>query len=295
MEEIQVRKIISLSILAALGASALAVSDLELKSANHIYREFYPTLNYPGSTTSRPTGFFNPGNASSVTKDTLNEHGFWMRLSNYKSSGINPVTVSDGREYQMFNEYESSANGAEGAKGFIVPGINGAVNEALRFNLRYKLNEVDANSAYVKIDWFIENKMNNDVEIDLYSLNDLDGPQTAMSDTGAYANGIMSFLGDMGGAFAYAPGATSWEMNTFGAGDAIDKSLTDNAITGALSNSIKDNKGDIVGAFHWKIKLGAGQGMNGSVYRGYGAVPEPATMIALGGGLLALARRRNKK
>ena len=132
-------KVLIASILIAGVSSAFAspsTVQLTTTGPNWFYQEFYPTLNFPGSTSSQPTGSFNPGSSLDIVKDGLNAHAWSIRVNN------------DGREYQMHNEIAASNSGAVASKTFRVAEIfNGNANAAT-FKADYKHVALNSDLAY---------------------------------------------------------------------------------------------------------------------------------------------------
>lgn len=286
---IQVKKVLLSSMLVSVAASmafAANPSTVSLSTAgpNWVYTEFYPTMNTPGSTTQTPTGHYNPGASLDIVKDGLNAF-MW----NVKVQG-------EGREYQAFNEIAASGSGNMASKTYGIWGVNQQTTIGT-LKLDYKLVALSATESYVQIMWTLKNTATTSRSFDLYSFNDLDGPENAQSDAGSYGNNIFTFKGNTGSMYAssYGYGVTSYEMGAaLGSGSVKDR-LTDNSVTGMLSNSVAQNSGDLQGTFHYAMNVGANQSISGTIVRGYNVVPEPATFVALGAALLGVAARRRKK
>jgi len=268
-------------------------SSLTLKTSSPAPWYFQANLpsTSPGSSATTATGFYNPGTGSNFSGlDIFREGWFWMR-----TSGTN---ATDGREYQLWNQWSSSLISANQAK-MVYRQNAGSLVRAIEVEMLFTLTGSSATKSALQIDWTVRNLHTAALTTNFYAFMDLNGPNASgnTNDTGSYSNGAFKFVGqtkpaEFASFVASGMTPTAYEMNL---ASALKTKLT-NSSADTLSNSVVDGGPgkDLAAAFQYTLALNAGEAKNGRMVVGYNAVPEPGTLLALGAALGGFAARRRR-
>ncbi|MBL8087893.1 MAG: PEP-CTERM sorting domain-containing protein [Chthonomonas sp.] len=279
---------LTILVLGAVGAQA-QVSNMTLSTTspnwvyNHIFSNSIGNPGAIGRTTTSSTngaGYFNPGTGLNVAKDALKRLWFY-----YNGDG-------GGREYALSNQVAATVGASSATMTYREwDGANNA--NKFEWTLTYNLTATSVNSATMTLDWKVKNVSAEDHSLNVFILGDLGGSNDSIT----YNNGRYVFNTNL-------PNSTKITMDSYGLpitsyeatkNDAtFNKLLGDSSLLTNLTN-VASETGDVAGAYHFNIgTLRSNDFRCGQIVVKYEAVPEPATMAALGLGVLAVAARRRR-
>ncbi|HRF59062.1 MAG TPA: PEP-CTERM sorting domain-containing protein [Fimbriimonadaceae bacterium] len=265
-------------LLAVASASFAIVDSFVLNHNGATYSE--GNLRLPGTNSNNGLANFSTSNGI----DNLAQNWWWFRFT------------GDGREFALSNQVFSQQDSPSTIR--LVYRERDVI-----FDLQYTLTALNPNHARVQIGFKIENLRNTPVGVDFFSYTDYDLNNTAGDDTGQFVGPNYMTVTDgasptWGTLTASAGSLIGWEMRDY---PNLVGRLSNNQITN-LNNGADAGPNDWTGAFQWRVDLtppstgGFGNQFVGSLVKEiYNPVPEPASLLALAGGLgLLVARRRRK-
>lgn len=207
--------------------------------------------------------------------DGLWEQGYYVKI------GSGPVV--------NVNQFFVSANqvSADRIDAFYFDNLSG-----LAMNIRFLLTgSPGGNTADMAEVVTVHNNGNNNVAFSLYQFNDFDLRGSFTGDTATKLNS--STIQQVENGHSITVGVTGIpDIATVGLADGVGNIRT-RMINGTLTQN-NTFTGDAAFIFGYDEQLAAGQSWQMSANKVY-AVPEPATMVALGLGAAAMLRRRKKK
>ncbi len=176
--------------------------------------------------------------------------------------------------------------------------VTGQGGRPLRFTVDYSLTHISPGRSLVETAFTLTHRGQGSLTIDLFNFNDIDMLDTQFDDSARYvgANAQTHMVTDPEGAVWSATASTAGLTGSVidSAGilkmDMSDAFTNDYALGG---DPFLD--GDVAGVFQWTVTLQPGESFRGSVVQRLDVVPEPATLTALGLGLLAAFRRRRHR
>lgn len=271
------KRLCALSGLALLGGAALAQGTITDGEALFQF--------FSGTSGERMTADGGEANfsANEGTTDHVFQNWWWFRVDNV-----------DTREYALSGLTSQSYVGAVATLTFTEP-------EGIDFTLVYTITDLGGNSATLVASLTALNNSGRAMDLNLFNYVDYDVGGSFGNDSatllGPAPNARMRITDGGGPDFTefLGVGFPAWEVDTWA---NVSGRLADGFINNYSNTGLPFGPADWTGAYQWRIRqLRAGQSV--TVVEGLsintGAVPEPATLLALGPALAALAARRRRK
>jgi len=205
--------------------------------------------------------------------------------------------TGDTREYMVSGPAATFSSTVDTFTMNVDRNVNNAGANNLRFTLNYKIVSLTPTSPMLIATMTVMNIGAAATSVSLFNYADFDipgGGNDSISANYADANGLFARQSDItvtsNYAEHYAVGASFYRHGT------LYSSIFTNATIDNLNNSVTAGSGDFGTGFQWADRaLQAGESTSYTMYSSLNtAVPEPATMTALGLGVAALLRRRKK-
>ncbi|MCW5939591.1 MAG: PEP-CTERM sorting domain-containing protein [Fimbriimonadaceae bacterium] len=272
-------RLASLVVLAVLPIAARAVDEFTLVDGD-------ATFTHRNLEGERLTGLGGRGRFSVAGVENPTQHWFWYRAG------------ADTRDYALSNQTEATVSGNFAELQYVEP-VAGFGPDALRFVQTYELTQTGPNSAFLTIAFGVLNQTTSAIDLTLSSYLDTDLNETAGDDSAAVSgeeNEVQTIVDSLtGSSLVYS--ASTRRLNAFEVApySSILDSLTDNGATVYSNSAFNFGPGDYTGGYQWQSTITPGRLIFiGAVTLDLNAVPEPGTLLILGG-LLAWTLKRRRR
>lgn len=251
-------------------------------------------INISGATTRTGTGGGNGNFVPQGAADNLFQTWWWYRVDNATPPAGG--SYADTREYAFSRLQSKNVTGNNMTLNYSETS-DGTANGFSLFDasIFYTITNNGSGGSLVTAVNTITNQSGNPLTLSLFGYVDYDVPASSSTNTAVFA-------GDLSSGRFVVTGTTQIAEYRFLNASAYQVSSY-STVRGLLANTSIDNlnntglpfaSGDFTGAVEWNVTLGVRESI--SLMTSYVAnpVPEPATMLALAGGLALLARRRRR-
>ncbi|MCH7903176.1 MAG: PEP-CTERM sorting domain-containing protein [Armatimonadetes bacterium] len=237
---------------------------------------------------------YNAGGSTDFQPDSGTDHLFlnwwWYR--------VNSAIGTDTQENRFPFPADSQsyvANVANMGWAFAISDPRGDI-PIFDAGLRVQLNDgASPGEATVRQEMLITNTSTGTLSISIFNFADFDVGGSFAGDSGTMAGDIMTITDVASGDFIdfFGDGANAFQVVDW---PGLTNMLDDAGITNLDNTGMPYGGPDFTGAFQWNLSIPVGQQV--TINEGISAnvpIPEPATLLILGGALAALAARRRRK
>ncbi|MBL8087894.1 MAG: PEP-CTERM sorting domain-containing protein [Chthonomonas sp.] len=271
-------------------------------------------------------GHLNPTNdgfnsaESTPSTNPIERSWFYWKKGTSTEFALNTTTSSNS----IFISEDTGVVGANVSRTLVVNQKDtGTGSQILQFTIKSTLipgvinnTDVGASKAQLKYEWSIRNISTSAQAFSFYYMGDLmstingssgngdDKYETVLGGVGQST--VRTKISSTNASSSTIPTiyVTAWSASNLvangeysvGATPATRTKFTDTTASAALLNNLATPvTGNGALAYQYDLNLAAGASTNGVVWLGYNTVPEPASVAAIGLGLVALLARKRKK